>query len=361
MRLLFDAHLDLSWNALSFDRDQKLPVAEIRQSEEGRPGKGRGCNTVSLAEMRRGGVGLCLATMLSRCRPDVKHVETPPRTNIDYANQDCAFAVAMGQLAYYNLLEEQGHMRMIRNRATLQEMFQQWKLGTSSAPIGYILSMEGADPIVEPAQAEFWWKQGLRTLCLAHYSKSAYSMGTGGDGPLTPRAYELLKEMDRLGVILDLVHTADTAVQQALDNYRGPVFVSHGNCRALVPGDRQMTDEQIKTIAARGGVVGVVLDAWMLKPTWRSDSTTGDVSLETLANHIDHIAQISGSVDHVAIGSDLDGGFGTEQTPGDLDTIADLQNVAPILQKRGYTEADINAIYHGNWMRFFLSALPAHG
>lgn len=373
MRLIIDAHLDLSWNAMSFDRDQLATIDQLRASEAGMTGKCRGRCTVSLPEMRRGGVGICLATVLSRARPsqtdgrgpgvgpigDRARGEVILREDLDHANQSIACAAAQGQLAYYRLLEQQGQMSMIADARGLDALWTRWQTDAATAPIGYILSMEGADPIVEPAQVQWWWEQGLRTACLAHYGRSAHAMGTGGDGPLTAAGRAVLREFDRLGLVLDLVHTADTALDQALDLYGGPVFVSHGNCRALVPHDRQISDDQIRRIAQRGGVLGVVLDCWMLHPDWNSlGPDRGAVSLENVADHVDHICQVSGDATHVGIGSDLDGGFGTEQCPGGLDTIADLQRLAPILAQRGYAEADIDAIFHGNWLRFFRAALP---
>jgi membrane dipeptidase len=375
MKLILDAHLDLSWNALSYDRDQLLSIDELRAAEAGMTGKSRGNCTVSLPEMRRGGVAVCLATLLCRALPGSlpemddnlgstgqrRHGEVILREDLDYANQSIACAAAQGQLAYYRLLEAQGHIRMIRDALALDGLWAQWEQGHGDAgvPIGYILSMEGADPIVEPEQAAWWWQQGLRTVCLAHYGPSAYAMGTGGDGPLTPLGRELLKEFERLGMILDLVHTADTALSQALEIYSGPVFISHGNCRALVPHDRQISDEQIRQVVARGGVIGAVLDAWMLAPDYhRDDPNRPQPTLAHVADHIDHVCQLAGNARHSAIGSDLDGGFGTEQSPTDLDTIADMQKLEGILAGRGYSDIDIDGIFHGNWLRFFREALP---
>lgn len=377
MRFLLDAHLDLAWNAMSFDRDQTLSLEQMNAREAHMTGKSRGHCTVSLPELRKARVGICLATLLARALPAVppapdanlghfgvrKHGETILREGLDYANQTIACANAQSQLAYYRLLEEQGHLRMIRDVAALDDLASSWQgngtKGAITAPIGFILSMEGADPMIEPRHAEWWWKQGLRTACLAHYGPSAYAMGTGGDGPLTSNGRHLVKEFKRLGIILDLVHTADTALDQAMDLYDGPVFVSHGNCRALVPHDRQISDEQINRIAERGGVLGVVLDSWMLVPNMRSQpGSAKSITLDAVADHIDHICQVTGSRNHAGIGSDLDGGFGNEQTPDGVNTITDLQNLAPILTKRGYSEADINGIFHNNWLRFFRTALP---
>lgn len=373
MRPIIDSHLDLSWNAMSFDRDQLLSIAELRAAEEGMTGKGRSRCTVSLPEMRRAGVGICLATLLCRAMPKAGntpnftshtvgkrgHGEVILRDDLDFANQTITSATAMGQLAYYQLLEQEGHMRMIRDRAALDEVWERWSGGPSAdAAIGYILSMEGADPILTPDHAQWWFDQGLRTACLAHYGPSAYAMGTGGDGPLTDGGRKLLKEFERLGLILDLVHTADTAINEALDIYGGPIFISHGNARTLVDHDRQISDEQIRAVAARDGVIGVVMDIWMVVPGYQGEQDRSRATLSAVANHIDHMAQLLGTTRHIAIGSDLDGGFGTEQSPGDLDTIYDLHKLEPILSSRGYSDADIDGIFFGNWLRFFRNSLP---
>ena len=367
MRPIIDAHLDLAWNALSFDRDQLLELKEMRAREAGMTGTPRGNCTVSLPEMRRGNVRVCLATVLCRAMPE----DVPPsefeveqvggrghgsiilREDLDFANQTIACATGQGQMAYYKLLEAQGHLRLIRSREDLDLLWSD-----PDAPLGVILSMEGCDPIVEPGQAAWWYEQGLRTACLAHYGPSAYAMGTGGDGPLTPRGRELLREFDRLGLILDLVHTADTALKQALELYRGPVFISHGNCRTLVDHDRQISDQQIRWIAERGGVIGVVLDEWMLMPGYRrGESDRTRATLENVADQIDHACSLVGNASHVGIGSDLDGGFGTEQSPADIDSIADLQALGGILARRGYAEPEIDGIFSANWLRFFRQSL----
>lgn len=369
---IFDAHLDLSWNALSWDRDQLLTIDQLNAAEKGMTGKSRGRCTVSLPEMRRAQIPVCVATVLSRAfheSPDYEsddvsvlhmrgHAETIVRENLDYANQTIASAAAQGQLAYYRLLEHQGHVRMIDNAAQLDEVWSSRTAG-NDGPLGIILSMEGCDPIVAPDHAKWWWGNGLRTACLAHYGASVHAMGTGGDGPVTDRGRELLRRFDELGIILDLVHTADTAVQQCLDLFSGAVFISHGNCRALVDHDRQINDDQIKLVAQRGGVIGIVIDNWMLKAGWRKNPDRSQVSLETVADHIDHICQLAGSAQHAGIGSDMDGGFGSEQIPGDVDTIADLAKLGPVLESRGYSDGDVNNILHGNFVRFFREALPA--
>lgn len=380
MRLILDAHLDLAWNAMSFDRDQTLPVSTLRAREEGMTGRGRGHCTTSLVEMRKAGVGLCLGTLLARALPgeaqrkfyaettvgNRAHGPVIYREDLDYASQTITCAAAQGQLAYYRMLEFDGEVKILRTAEDLTTLAGRWKEwlaesepAEAAPPIGIVLSMEGADPIRTPREAEKWFENGLRTVCLAHYGPGVYAMGTGGDGTLTPEGVELVKEFGRLGIILDLVHTADTAIEQALEHYGGPVFVSHGNCRALVPHDRQMSDAQIRAVAARDGVVGVVLDSWMIAKDYvRGCAREENPSLEDLAAHIDHMCQVTGTCKHTGIGSDLDGGFGTEQSPRDVETIADLQRLEGILERRGYRDADIDAIFHGNFLRFFTANLP---
>ncbi len=139
------------------------------------------------------------------------------------------------------------------------------------------------------------------------------------------------------------------------------MWASHHNCRALVDDPRQLTDEQIKAVAEREGVLGLALDAWMIVPGWIRGKTTpqsAGVSLEHAVNHVDHICQLLGTARHVGIGTDLDGGFGTEQSPKDLNSIADVKRIPELLSARGYSDSDIAAIAHENFINCALRALP---
>ena len=360
MKPIIDSHLDLAWNALSYNRDLTWPLQELRRHESGMTDHPcRAHATITLPEMRKARIAVCVATILARGGPDQKRQSGYSRTDLDHATQAIAHAVGHGQLAYYRLLEDEKRLRQIRTAADLAAHWKAWLADEEGTPIGYILSMEGADPITTPGQLERWWDVGLRALGLAHYGKSHYAVGTGDSGPLTTLGFEMLREMDRLGMILDLTHCSDPSFFQAIDTFRGRVLASHQNCRALVPGDRQFSDEQIRLVIERDGILGVPYDAWMMYPGWRKGETSPEVvAIEASADHIDHVCQMAGNARHSAIGSDLDGGFGTEQTPRDLDTIADLQNLAGILAGRGYKDADIDLIFHGNWLRFFGEALP---
>ncbi len=347
--LIVDGHLDLAWNGLQWNRDLRQPVQAIRSQEASQPGKGRGMGTVALPEMRQGRVFLSFATLLARCTGTaVPH--------LDYPSQEQAYAAAQGQLAYYRALAAGGHLRMITNRNELDahvSVWRAWEEGNGRQPVpGVIISMEGADPVRTPDQLAAWQAQGLRLLGFAHYGPGRYAGGTGTDSGFTAMGYELLKQVKPLGIILDLTHLSDAAFWQTLSHYDGPVIASHNNCRTLVPHQRQFDDAQLTAIIERDGVIGVALDAWMLVPGWVQDRAANPpVLLADVVTHIDHICQLAGSARHVAIGSDLDGGFGREQSPADLDTIADLQQVGVLLAGRGYAPDDIAAIMHGNWLR----------
>jgi len=368
--LVFDAHLDLAWNAIEWNRDLLLPVADMRRAEQDMSGKGRGRNTVSFPELRRGQVGVFIATLLARVlRPSLVRSFGP------YSSMQAAYAAAHGQLAYYRLLEQQGVLRWIKDWPALADHVAAWHIHEGATdeggladrvpppgpgqPLGFILSMEGADPVLAPEQVEEWWHAGLRIIGPAHYGISPYAHGTGTSGGLLPPGRPLLKAMEQVGMILDVTHLSDQSFDEALDVYGGPVLASHHNCRALVPDQRQLTDEQIRRLIGRGAVIGTALDAWMLHPGWQRGQTTPQevgLKLERMIDHIDRVCQLAGDSRHAAIGTDLDGGFGREQTPCDLDTIADLQRLPDLLRGRGYDEEAVEGILFGNWLRFFREA-----
>jgi membrane dipeptidase len=347
--LIADAHLDLAMNALEWNRDLTQPVAAIRAREQGMSDKvDRGRGTVSLPEMRRGGVGLCVATQIAR------HVK-PGNPLPGWHSPAQAWAHTQGQLAWYRAMEDAGEMTPITDAASLTRHLRLWDAPPAAAPIGYVLSLEGADSLVTPAYAERAWAAGVRAIGPAHYGPGTYAGGTNATGGLSAAGRELLAEMDRLGFVLDVTHLNDESLREALDRFRGPLWASHSNCRALVPHHRQFSDDQIRELVARGAVIGAVLDAWMLVPDWvRGVSTpqAAGLTLDRVIDHMDHICQIAGTARHVAIGSDLDGAFGAEQTPGDVDTIADLARLPDLLRARGYGEDDIRLVAHGNVVRF---------
>ena len=360
MKPIIDVHLDLAWNALQWNRDLTRSLDEVRQYESGmkdHPSRGRA--TVTLPEMARGGVRVCLGTVLVRSKPEFCPPEGFSRRDLDYQNQTIAHCVGRGQAAYYQTLEEMGQIELIRTSADLTAHAARWS-DEFPPPLGVILAMEGADPIRTPEQAQLWWDLGLRCVSLSHYRQGPYAPGTGSSGPLTDAGRALLNEFTKLGMIVDLTHCSEPAFFEVLERFDGPVIASHNMCRELTAGERQFSNQQIEALIERGAVIGMAFDAWMLKTGWQiGASDPKEVSLATAANHVDHICQLAGNTKHVGIGSDLDGGYGTEQTPHDLQSIADLQKLVDILSDRGYSDTDIDAIFYGNYLRFFETHLPA--
>jgi membrane dipeptidase len=346
-------------NAIEWNRDLTRPIEEIRAREAHLTDKpDRGKATVSFPEMRRGGVGLCVATQIAR-------YVAPGSELQGWNSPDQAWAMTQAQLAWYRAMEERGELVQIRDRTGLDRHVADWeKAGSwkpeagSSHAIGYVLSLEGADSILTPKHLERAYAQGLRAVGPAHYGPGRYAYGTNSTGDLGTHGRELLKEMERLGIILDVTHLCDESLRDALDHFNGPIWASHSNSRTLVPHNRQFSDDQIRELIDRGAVIGAVMDAWMLVPGWVRGGTTpqsAGVTLETVANHIDHVCQLAGNSRHSMIGSDLDGAFGREQCPSDVHTIADIRKIGDILVARGYSPQDVDNISSLNFVRFLQS------
>lgn len=354
--LIFDAHLDLAMNALEWNRDLRWSVDDIRMSEKGMTDKpDRANGTVSLPSMRDGHVGVCVATQIARY---VKRGNNIPGWN----SPEQAWAQTQGQLAWYRIMEDEGEMTQILTPEDLDKHVLLWENPDKNTPVGYILSLEGADSIISMRHLETAFEYGLRAIGPAHYGPGTYAQGTDSNGGVGKKGRELLKEMERLGLILDATHLCDESFREALDIYHGPVWASHNNCRAFVPHNRQFSDNQITELADRGAVIGVALDAWMMVPGWirgKSDPESMGVSLKLLIKNIDHICQLTGNSLHAGIGSDLDGAFGTEQCPYDLNAISDLQKIPGMLSVIGYSESDIHNILSNNWMSFLKKNLPS--
>jgi membrane dipeptidase len=375
---IIDAHLDLSMNAMEWNRDLRQTVYAIRDREKGltdKPDRARG--TVALPELRKGRIGLVVATQIARYVAPENHLP-------GWHSLWQAWAQTQGQLAWYKAMEEAGEMVMIRDAASLEQHLKLWGVtgngeqtetrkakeitdpvenslndNGQKLPVGYILSLEGADSIIEPGYLERAHAYGLRAIGPAHYGPGRYANGTDSTGGLNPQGRALLQEMERLNIILDATHLCDDAFWDAMDLYHGPIWASHNNCRALVDHNRQFSDEMIRTLVDRGAVIGGALDAWMMVPGWvRGQSTPQSMQcgLEKMLDHMDHICQIAGNARHVGMGTDLDGAFGKEQSPFDLETIGDLQKIPEMLAKRGYSPDDIENIMHGNWLRFLRKA-----
>lgn len=347
--LIFDAHLDLAMNALEWNRNLCWSVEEIRESERGMIDKpDRGKNTVSFSAMRKGNVGLCVATQIARY---VKKGSKLPGWN----SPEQAWAQSQGQLSWYREMERVGQLKQITDLEGLKNHLELWNDDPEVQPIGYILSLEGADSIVSMEHLEMAYENGLRAIGPAHYGPGTYAHGTDSSGGIGAKGKELLRNVERLNLILDATHLCDLSFWETMDNYQGAIWASHNNCRKFVDHNRQFSDKQIKELIARKAVIGMALDAWMMVPDWIrgvSNPSSMNASLEQTVQNIDHICQLAGNSEYVGIGTDLDGGFGREQCPIEIDTISDLQKLPDLLRIRGYEASDIENIMHRNFLRF---------
>lgn len=355
--LIVDAHLDLAMNALDYHRNLLLPVEEVRRREGEQGTPGAGVCTVTLPTLREAGVFLCGATLYARVGQPVAALSGCP-------DQGAAYAHARGQLAYYEILAEQGVIRIVASADALASHRREWEdywarrhrgpeEGSGAPPLGVVLLMECADPLLRPADVERWAAAGLRAVGPAHYGPNVYAHGTGSEGGLTDGGRELLRAMEAAGLVLDVSHLADQAFWEAVGMFRGPVMASHSNCRALAPGARQLDDRQIKALIERDAVIGIALETSMLAGERGRLGGREAVGWADVVAHIDHICQLAGSSRHVGSGTDLDGGFGRERIPAPLDSVRDVPRLAQALAERGYSPGDVEAILAGNWLRFW--------
>ena len=357
--------------AVKMNRDLTLPLDQVRTAPQisgSLPNRDDSETMSSLPEMRRGGVAAALVKVVVDQHRDGAPIPGGPRSD------ELSYALGQGQMAYYRILETKGEARILRTSSDVTEHMQQWENAVThdDLPVGFFLGMEGADPILWPEQVHEWYADGLRVISLGHYGPSRYGhgTGTGTEGGLFEHGPELLREMDACGMILDITHTADETVRQALDIFNGPILASHQNCRAIVLGERQMTDELLKRAIERGAVIGASMDTWMLTrnverdwsgktPQSRSDLfNPEDVTLEDVADHIEHVCELAGNTLHASIGGDTDGQGGAIGAPHDVDTVADYQNMTQVLGERGWNSGDIENIMWRNWKRYFEEFLP---
>ena len=377
---LIDAHQDLAWNALTFGRDYTRSAAETRQLEKQTGSlapQQNGDTTLGWPDYLRGRVAVVFATLyVALAKQKMGDWDTEY-----YRDYNEAHALYMKQVDYYHRLTDThpDKFRLLQNRSELHKHLAQWKSVDQGAndsarqptneptnqphpPVGLVLLMEGAEGIREPAELEEWWARGVRLIGPA-WAGTRFCGGTREPGPLTPDGYALLDGMAALGFTLDLSHMDVEAALQSLDHYPGTIIASHANAEALLkdfPTNRHLPDSVIRGLVERDGVIGVVPTNGFLKTGWRykSGSRKEEVTLQHVVAHIDYICQLAGDAKHVGIGSDFDGGFGFQAVPAEVDTIADLQKLAPLLAEKGYSDADIANIFGLNWQRILEKNLP---
>jgi len=341
-------------NAMEWNRDLRWTVKQIREGEKGMSDKpDRGRNTVSFPALRQGKTGLVVATQIAR-------VVKPGSSLPGWHSQEQAWAHTQGQLQWYRTMEEAGEMKQITCKDSLADCLSMWENPCEKPPVCFLLSLEGADSLISMKHLQKAYEYGLRAVGPAHYGPGIYANGTDSKGRLNDKGLKLLTAMEELNLILDVTHLNDEAFWHAMDRFKGNIWASHNNCRYFVDHNRQLSDGMILELINRQAIIGIALDAWMMVPGWirgKSDPKSRNVTLAIMADNIDHICQLAGNSRHAGIGSDLDGGYGTEQSPYDMDTISDIQKLPEMLKSRGYTDEDVRNIMHRNFVRFLQNAL----
>jgi membrane dipeptidase len=362
MPILVDAHEDLAWNILTFGRDYSRSAHETRQIEKDSVAANENGNTLlGWPDYQRGQVAVVFSTLYAApLRKKMGEWDTQA-----YADFESARRVYRAQADVYRRLIDQrpDQFRLIKSTGDLDSVLAHWQdPAQADHPVGLVMLMEGAEGVRSVDELPEWWDLGLRLIGPA-WAGTRFCGGTREPGPLTNDGHELLAAMFEIGFTLDLSHMDRLAALESLDEYPGPIIASHANALALLPGfqtNRHLTDDVIDGIVLRDGVIGVVPANFFLKTGWpKKDGNRQEAPLELVVNQIDYICQRAGDARHAAIGSDFDGGFGLEHVPAELDTIADLQLLAPRLTGRGYSDADVAAIFGGNWINHLKKSLPA--
>lgn len=364
MPYIIDSHEDLSWNIINLGRDYSKSAHDIRESEKSTPIPDFNGNTLlGWPQYQEGKVAVVFGTLF--CEPKRRDRGTYPLKSYETAAQ--AHACYRENLdAYHRLTDEHPEkFQLIKFKTELMSHIQNWESHLKhphdpAPPVGIVVLMEGAEGIQEPAEVESWYEWGVRLIGPA-WAGNRYCGGTGEPGPLTRAGYELLERMSEFNFILDISHMDHQPARQALNFYQGQVIASHANAESLItniPNNRHLKDETILQLIERDGVMGIVPLNAFLNWDWRAQGGRESVSLDHVTAQIDHICQLAGNTRHVAIGTDFDGGFGVESVPAEIDTIADLQKLAPRLAEKGYNDEDITNIFNANWLRILNNNLP---
>jgi membrane dipeptidase len=360
--LIVDAHEDIAYNMLTFGRDYTRSAAETRQIEAASGSQAIEHNDQTLLgwpDYQRGRVAIVFSTLFA----------TPLRRQTGkwdtqvYADYNQAQRLYRTQLDTYRKLTDQtpDNFQFIATRTDLENVLNHWNdPSRATHPVGLVPLMEGAEGVRSPSELDGWWEAGLRMIGPA-WAGTRFCGGTREPGPLTDEGRALLEAMSELGFTLDISHMDELSARQSLDLYEGPIIASHANAAALLPGydgNRLLPDDVIKGLIVRDSIIGVVPFCMFLKTGWKMGDRRDDITLVTLAAHVDYICQIAGDARHVGLGSDFDGGFGLSAIPAGMDTIADLQNLGPILKEIGYHDEEVKAILGENWLRHLRTYLP---
>lgn len=358
--IVVDAHQDLAWNIATFGRDYSRSVYETRQKENGSVApQYNGDTLIGYPEYQQGNVAIVFSTLFAapirrkqgawdtECYSDAKHAQKIYKEQADI---------------YLRLVEQHPNkFRLLFCRNHLEDLLKYWgNEKKSDKPVGLVLLMEGAEAVENPQEIAEWWQIGVRIIGPA-WAGNRFCGGTGEPGGLTKEGYALLESMADIGFTLDISHMDEKAALQAIDNYPGTMIVSHSNVQALLPGNdsnRFLSDRLLEGLIERNAVIGIVIFNNFLKTGWKRGDAREEVTLDHVVSHIDYICQMAGDANHVGIGSDFDGGFGVQSTPVKIDSVADIQNIIPLLINKGYSDTDVANIMGGNWISYLKTNLP---
>ncbi|MBX3356095.1 MAG: membrane dipeptidase [Phycisphaeraceae bacterium] len=339
---IVDGHLDLAYLALQGVR------LEEPSPDPDRVG-------VTLPALRAGGVRLVFATIFTEW---VEERPPDPRAPWEYAGPPDVARSRAGaelQMECYEVLERAGRLSIVRSADDLERAWSGARLNEhGKTPIAALILMECADPIEAPSELEQWVRRGVRAIGPSWAKGSRYAGGNARPGGVTPFGRDFLREMERLGVILDCSHLADRAVDEALDLFGGCVMASHSNARALLGmSQRHLRDDHAKRIAERGGVVGLNLFGRFL-----AEGRTA--TIDDVRRHLDHWREWIG-VEHLGLGSDFDGGFTPLDCPRGAQRPEDLQQLLDGLRTCGWSEREVRAFAGESWIGFLRRALGGEG
>jgi membrane dipeptidase len=354
--LIVDGHEDLAMNALPEGRNYLRSAYDIRalEAEAGVESPNGRC-MLGLPEWLEGHVAVIIAAVTTIPRAHAHPGE------MSYVTPDGAYFQGLAQIDLYRRWAQVcPSIRLVQTRAALEDLLTTWSAGpagSSDRQVGLVLSMENGDPIRDVGDVQFWADQGIRLIGPAWHS-NRFSGDTRKGGPLTQLGRELLREMDRLGIALDVSHMSDEASLEALDIFTGPVVATHANSRRTVSMNRMLPDPVVRGIVERDGVIGVMPQNWAVDPSWRSSHPKDAVTLDAVVHAIETICTVAGDARHVGVGTDFDGGAGAEAAPAELETIADLPRLAEALAAHGFSDEDVVSVMSGNWLRFLRAQLP---
>ncbi|MDM7325034.1 MAG: membrane dipeptidase [Thermus sp.] len=312
--VMVDGHLDLAYNARALGRDLSLPLDRLRGVDPHPE-----TPLVTLESLREARVAVAFATLF-----------VDPREGGQADWQEEVYA----QLALYEAWEAKGWVRVLRDGRDLEAHLARFPRDLT---LGLVLLLEGAHALAQPKDLIPLRQRGLRLLSLTWATGNAYAGGNAEEGPLREAGRALLREMEALGMALDLSHLAEEAALEALKAFSGPVCATHANVRALVPSPRHLSHRLMEALKEREGVLGLVPFNAFLDSGWRRGDPR--LPLEVFLHQKAHAEAILGP-ERVGLGTDWDGGFGLKAIPLGLDRHRDLW----ALGDEGFLG--------GNWLRW---------